>query len=89
MAKDQRIATLPDTDHFWKSVDNDQTREFYAACIFERIRNASPSNDTLRIELIAQLQCMVQLMDSPKEIFRSITISKIEEAENKELEDAL
>lgn len=89
MAKDQRTETLPESEAFWNQVDNDPTREFYAACVFNKIRNASPSDEKSRIEFIAQLKCMVELMDSPKTIFNSIVLNKIQLEESKELEEVI
>ena len=89
MAKDKRQESLPESEDFWESVDNDQAKEFYATCVFEKIRRASPKDEQSRIEFIAQLKIMVELMDSPREIFRSIQINKLNEQEAKDLQDVL
>lgn len=89
MAKNKRIGSLPDNDDFWAAVDNDHTKEFMSTCVIEKIRNAAPKTDVERIEFIAQLKLLVEMLDSPKGIYESIIISKIEDQERKELESVI
>lgn len=89
MAKDKQLGTLPTNDDFWKAVDNDHAKEYMSTCVIEKIRNCSPKNDVERIEFIAQLKLLVEMLDSPKQVYKEIMISKLEEEERKELEDVI
>lgn len=89
MPNDRRTQSLPVTEAFWSAVDNDPTREYYNTCVIELIRNAKPQNEIERIELLAQLKLMVDLLDSPKSTYSALAISAIEEQERLEAESVL
>lgn len=89
MPNDQRINNLPIHDDFWKSVDNSPTREYYNACVIESIRNFDGKSDIERIEFVAKLRLLVELLDSPEGVWKSIQLQKLEEQERSEAESVL
>jgi hypothetical protein len=89
MAKDKQIGSLPSADDFWKAIDNDPSKEFMSTCVIEKIRNGNPKTDVERIEFIAQLKLLVEMLDSPRNVYKSILLSKIEQEEREDLESAL
>lgn len=89
MAKNKRIGSLPDNDDFWAAVDNDHAKEFMSTCVIEKIRNGNPQTDVGRIEFIAQLKLLVEMLDSPKGIYESIVLSKIEDQERRDIEEVI
>jgi hypothetical protein len=89
MPNDRRPESLPKHDDFWRLVDNDATREFYNTTLIEMIRNSNPQSDTERIEMIAKLKLVVDLLDSPATVYQNIAIQTFVEQERKELESVL